>query len=310
MYVLVPKQIGDSSMLAGSIPAVDTAAGEVAWTAGVAVAVGNERVYGQRVYRCAVVPPNLNITPDQDTNSWQDVRPSNRWAPFDPYVQTTQVNRLGSLTYVLKVPFITGLALHGITGKRLQITVTDGVGGANLITPVDTGLNLPRVGWWNYFFGERTAIKSFRIESIPSKSSTVITVTVTADPTQPVGIGWMSIGTWTAFGMTRVGMPSGTQYGANAEIQNYSYRKDFEDGTFRVVPRGSAVNLSLPVIIDAEDANRLFSLIERLKDTPVSVYASSIGKYRYLATVGFISIGWQPHTTVSTSITVNVKGVV
>lgn len=310
MYVLVPKQIGDSSMLAGTIPAVDTAAGEVAWAAGAAVSVGNERVYGRRVYKCAVVPPNLAIPPDQDINSWQDLRPSNRWAPFDTYVQTTHVNRLGALTYVLKMPFITGLALHGLTGKRLQIRVTAGAGGADLIAPVDTGLNLPRIGWWNYFFGERTATKAYRIENIPSKSSTVITVTVSADPTQAVGIGWMSVGTWTAFGMTSVGVKSGTQFGAQAEIQNYSFRRDFEDGTFREVPRGSAVNLSLPVVIDADDTNRLFSLTERLKDTPVSVFASSIGKYRYLATVGFISVGWQPNTARTTSITVNVKGVV
>ena len=310
MYVLVPKQIGDSMMLPGTIPAVDTAAGEALWVAGQAVSVGNERNYGQTIYRCAVVPVNLNTPPDQDPVGWAPIRPTNRYAPFDTYVQTAQVNCLGSLSYVLKVPFINGLALHGLMGKRLRITVTDGVGGPNLIPPIDTGLNLPRIGWWNYFFGERTPTKAYRIENIPSKSSTVITVTVSADAAQQVGIGWMSIGNWTSFGMTSVGVSSGTQYGASADLTNYSYRKEFEDGTFRLVTRGSAVNLTLPVVIDAEETNRLFALIERLKDTPVSVFASSLGKYRYLATVGQISIGWQPDTSRTTTLTVNVKGVV
>ena len=138
----------------------------------------------------------------------------------------------------------------------------------------------------------------------------VITITVSADAAQTVGIGWLSVGNWTAFGMRSIDRDSGTQYGASAEIQNYTYRKEFEDGTFRLVPRGSAVNLSIPVVIDADEANRLFALVEKIKDTPVSVYASSLARYRYVATVGFISIGWQPETHMTTALNVSVKGVV
>ncbi|GAB2472227.1 hypothetical protein GCM10027082_24680 [Comamonas humi] len=310
MYVLDPKTIGDASFLAGSIPAVDAAAGEVAWVSGAAVAKEDERVYGRSIYKCAAVPPNLATPPDQDPTSWQLVRPSNRWAPFDTYVQTAQVNRNGSLTYVLKIPFADGLDLQGLKGSRLQISVTDGVGGPDLIPPIDTRLNLPRIGWWNYFFGQRTPIKAYRLDGIPRRSGAVFTITVSADPAVPVGIGWMSIGTWTAYGMTSVNVRSGTQYGAQAEIVNYSFRKEFEDGTFRLVPRGSAVNLTMTVAIDAADSNRFFSLIERLKDTPVSVYASSLGRDRFMSTVGFISVGWQRNIGPVTNMNVNVKGVV
>ena len=310
MYVLVPKQIGDSMMLPGTIPAVDTTAGEVAWVAGQAVAIGVERVYGQSIYRCAAVPANLSVTPDQDVMAWKEIRPSNRYAPFDTYIQTAQVGRKGSVTYVMKVPFVDGLALHGLIGKRLQITVTDGVGGANLMPPIDTRLNLPRVGWWQYFFGERTIIRSYRIEKIPSKSTTVITVTVSADAAQEVGIGWMSVGNWTAFGMNSVNARSGTQYGATAETVNYTYRKEFEDGTFRQVPRGSAVNLAMQVMIDAEDGNRFFQVIDRIRNTPVSVYASARGQDRFMSTVGFVSVGWTRAINRATSMDVNVKGVV
>lgn len=310
MYVLVPKTIGDGLLLPGTIPAVDTAAGEVAWVAGQAVSIGVERVYGQSIYKCAAVPINLSITPDLDAIGWTEMRPSNRYAPFDTYVQTAQVGRKGSLVYVIKAPFVDGLALHGLIGKRLQITVTDGVGGANLIPPIDTRLNLPRVGWWQYFFGERTTIKSFRLERIPSKSTTIVTITVSADASQPVGIGWMAVGNWAEFGMLSVNARSGTQLGASAEIVNYTFRKEFEDGTFRQVSRGSAVNLTLNVKIDAADSNRFFSTISRIKDTPVSVYASAREQDKFMSTVGFVSVGWTRELNRVTSMDVNVKGVV
>lgn len=310
MYVLVPKTITESMMLAGTVPAVDTAAGEVAWVSGQTVAIDAERVYAGKIYRCAVVPPDLTKAPPADPNSWSEIRPSNRLAPFDNYVQTSHVGRKGSLTYVLQVPYIDGISLHGLRGNRLQISITDGAGGPNLMPPIDTRLKLPRVGWWQYFFGDRTTVKSYRLQGLPYKSSMVITITVSADASQDVGLGWLSVGNWTAFGMRSVGMNSGTQYGVSAEIQNYSYRKGFEDGTFRLVPRGSAVNLSIPVVVDADEANRLFTLMEKMKDTPVSVYASALAKYRYVSTVGFISIGWQPETAVTTTLSVSVKGVV
>lgn len=310
MYVLIPKTITEAMMLAGSVPAVDTAAGEVAWAAGQPVAVGAERVYGRSVYKCAAVPEDLSKPPDQDAKAWAENRPSNRWAPFDNYVQTVQVGRKGEVTYVLKVPFVDGLALHGLKGKRLQITVTDGVVGDELMPPIDTRLNLPRIGWFQYFRGERTAIRSYRLEKIPSKSSTVVTITVSADPEQEVGIGWLSLGNWNSFGMPSVGMRSGTQMGAQAESVNYSMRKEFEDGTFRQVSRGSAVNLALQVVIDAADSNRFFSVIERIKDTPVSVYASARPEDKFLSTVGFVSVSWSRPIKRATSMDVNVKGVV
>ncbi|UBB16131.1 hypothetical protein [Comamonas odontotermitis] len=310
MYVLVPKTITDSMMLAGTIPAVDTEAGEVAWTSGQTVAIGNERVYGGRIFRCAKVPDDLSKPPPADELSWSDIRPCNRYAPFDSYVQTAQVGRKGVLTYVLKVPFIDGISLHGLQGNRLQIKVTDGVGGPDLIPPIDRRLKLPRLGWWQYFFRERSPVKSYRLEGLPYKSSMVITITITADEDQAVAVGWLSVGNWTAFGVRSSGSRSGTLFGVSAEIQNYSFRKEFEDGTFRLVPRGSAVNLTLPVVVDSDESNRLFALVEKLKDTPVSVYASSKTKYRFIATVGWLSIGWQPVTSRTTSLNVNVKGVV
>jgi len=138
----------------------------------------------------------------------------------------------------------------------------------------------------------------------------VITITITADEDQAVAVGWLSVGNWTAFGVRSSGLRSGSLFGVSAEIQNYSFRKEFEDGTFRLVPRGSSVNLTLPVVVDADESNRLFALVEKLKDTPVSVYASSKAKYRFIATVGWLSIGWQPATSRTTSLNVNVKGVV
>ena len=53
MNILLPKKIAAAMLQAGTtIPAVDTAAGEVAWVTGTNYALGDRRVDGDYIYEC------------------------------------------------------------------------------------------------------------------------------------------------------------------------------------------------------------------------------------------------------------------
>lgn len=305
--VLVPIPITDSMFLAGSVPAVDVEAGEVGWVSGQTVAVGNERVYGKRVWKCAVVPADPAVPPDRDPKAWENMRPCNRWAPFDEYIQTASVGRKASIKYVLLARFPNGLSLHGFKGRRLKVTIKDASNGDLLIPATDRVLRASRPSFWQYLYGRKTPVASHRVEDIPLRPRVEITIEVTANADETVGLGYAAIGSWVVLGV-EAGKP-GTLYGARSEAVNYTFRKEFEDGTYRQEPRGSAVNLTLPVAIKAGDANRVWSVIQQLKDTPVPVYASKLDRLRYLSTVGFVSTDLSPDSLYVSKANLYVKGV-
>ena len=96
MNILLPKKIIAAMMQAGTtIPAVDTAAGEVAWVTGTNYALGDRRVDGDYTYECvqAVTTAPQNTYAPSDTRSaahWlkDEGAPTNRMAPFDKYLFT------------------------------------------------------------------------------------------------------------------------------------------------------------------------------------------------------------------------------
>ena len=308
MLVLSPITITDAMFMTGSVPEVDIDAGEKAWESGQAVVVGDERVYSKCVWKCAAVPADLTKPPDKDSASWQKMRPSNRWAPYDKYPSTAQVGRKSRVDIVIKPGFFNGLALDNLKGSRLEILITDGVGGPNLRPPVSVPLRVRPAGWKSYWFGRKLQITKYRLDKLPLNPNAVIHITVTGAADEEVGIGWLSIGDWINFGIAKLGIQSGTLYGAKAEIENFSGRKDYGDGTFDLEPRGAAVNLTMPVMVDAAEGNRLFDVIRRLMNKPVAVYASTRERDRLLSTVGLVSTDFTREITELTTLSVYVKG--
>ena len=308
MLVLSPVAITDSMFLAGSVPEVDVDAGEKAWVSGQTVVVGDERVHLKSVWKCAAIPADLAKPPDKDAKSWQKMRPSNRWAPFDKYPSTAQVGRKGRIDLVIKPGFFNGLALENLKGSRLEISVKNGLGGPDLLPPRSVNLRVRPAGWRNYWFGRKLQVTKFRLDKLPLNPNAVVYITVTGGADEDVGIGWLSIGDWINFGIARLGLASGTLYGARAEIESFSGRKDYGDGTFDLEPRGAAVNLTLPVMVDAAEGNRLFDVIRRLMNKPVAVYASTKDRDRLLSTVGLVSTDFTREITELTTLSVYVKG--
>ncbi|WP_395026603.1 hypothetical protein [Comamonas odontotermitis] len=307
MIVLSPISLTDASFLEGSIPAVDVTAGEVAWAPG-AVAAGDLRVDGDAVYKAAAAIANSTIRPSLDGTRWERMRPSNRWAPFDQYIGTGQVGRVGSVSYVIRTPFINGLSIQGIVGTQLNLTITKGVGGLDLVQPVSMRLRIPGKGWWNYWFGQRTQTTSFRLEKIPLSSQAVVTITVSGEPNARVSIGFLAFGKWVNFGTGKRNY--GTKWGGKLSINNYSKRNEEENGEFTLRPWGNSIDLQLGVYIPAADAPFALQELINMKDKPVAIYATDVPGFSWFNTVGFLSMDLSPDNNQDVVGAASAKGVI
>lgn len=303
--VLVPNEITASMIAAGtSVPVVDSARGEIAWVAG-AHANGATNVNCDGSLWTAIAAPG-NIRPGTDTTKWRRTGPSNRMAPFDDQLNTKS-KALGSLTYVLKPGFFTGMALYGLSGETLTVTLYDAPGGS-IVETVTAELWDQPLGLYEYLFTPLRALTKWQRQDLPFFPDAQLHITVTAPPDREVTLGHIVVGHWqTLLGSGEVG---GIEYGATAEIKTYSHMKTNDDGTVTIVPRHTATNHSFSVVIEAEQANAAHALLSQIASKPVAFIASGLGRYDYLNTFGIVSATVSPASWRTANLSLKVQGYV
>lgn len=203
------------------------------------------------------------------------------------------------MTYVLNVPFVTGVAIYGIEGDTLDITVKAGPGGADLIAPISKDLWSQAFGEWEYLFGELQRGTYYALKNLPIHPNTEITITVGRNvPTEEAAIGFISVGTWKQF-LAPKRQASGVQYGVEVATQDYSYKEasKSKDGTYLDVQGRTATNINLSCVIDANQAPAAKLILEQILGKAVAIEVSELPKYGHLATVGKItgsvkSVNW------------------
>lgn len=297
MNILLPKTITPAMFQAGTtIPAVDTAAGEVAWVSGTNYALGDRRVYGDYTYECVqpIASSPQNTYAPSDTRSagyWlkDEQAPTNRMAPFDKYM-FTKARKATSVTYVLTPGFITGLAIYGLEGDTLSVSVKAGVGGADLIAPFTVDLWEQAYGEYEYLFGDLQRGTYYTLKNLPLHPGVAITITVARNTTGvEAAIGYISVGTWKRLLAPMQKSLGGTQYGVEASTKDYSYVKDNEDGTYVDVPGRKATNINLTCVIDAAAAPAAKVLLDQIVGKAVAIEVSDLPRYSHLATVGKVT---------------------
>lgn len=295
MNILLPKTITAAMFQAGTtIPAVDTAAGEVAWVSGTNYALKDRRVDGDYIYECvqAVTAAPQNTYAPSDARSaahWlkDEGAPTNRMAPFDKYL-FTKAKKPTSLTYVIKPGFVTGLAVYGIEADTLSIAVK--AGGVDLIPPVTVDLWEQAFGEYEYLFGDLQRGTYYTLKNLPLHPDVEITITTARNNAGvDAAVGYISVGTWKRLLAPRQKQIGGTQYGVEATTKDYSYTQDNADGTYRDVPGRKATNINLSCVIDAAQAPAAKSLLDQILGKAVAVEVSDLPRYSHLATVAKVT---------------------
>lgn len=256
-----------------------------AWVSGTSYVVGNEvhLLSTHRVYRCAV---NVSGTtsPDQDPINWKDIRPTNKFAPFDIYVNTQAISTTDDIEYRITARFQRSIALYGLEGSDYEITVKDTTGGTVIYT--NTGkLTSHDIGWWGYLFGDKYYIKQLILDDLPIRPAAEITIKIKNTVlTDRRAIGIIVIGN----SRSLFGTQGGTQYGSSAEPITFSYIKTNEDGTTTIVRRHKATNLRISVMLPQSYADIAVQILQDVLDIPVAVIATDAQGYSGLTTFGLI----------------------
>lgn len=301
--ILIPLQITGGMIKAGTTVSVVNS-GEVAWDGVTDFAAGTERVnYEGSLY--TAIAASTNIRPGTDAAKWRRTGPSNRMAPFDDKLNTS-AKALGSLTYVIQPGFFTGIAMYGLRGDQIHITLYDEPGG-NVIDSYTGDLWEQARGLYEYLFMPLRALTKWQRQDLELYPNAELRITVSNnDPEREVAVGEIVCGHWaTLLGSGDLG---GVEYGADAEIKTYTYFHENDDGSVEITPRHSATNVNCSVVVDAEQANNAFELLHSIANRPVAIIASGLPRYDYLNTYGLVSATVTAENWPTAKINLKVRG--
>lgn len=285
MHIIKPLEI-TAAMIAGGTTIAEPSASETVWSgASVAYAVGDIRIRTEthRKYKCAAAHTSAaSPLPENDPNRWVDIGPTDRFAPFDVYTSTA-ASTVTTMTYVLTPGYFNALALYGLTGAAYDIVVKEEPGGAVIFN--ESGfLSDDPAGWYEYLFSPLSTRRKLVFFDIPIRPNAELTITITADTGQPVGIGMIVVGDYVPlFGG---GLWGGTEYGSSAEPVTYSYIKTEDDGTTTIKRRHSATNLRAKVVMPQDQADYAVTQLQEILDVPVAWIATDQLNYQGLTTFG------------------------
>lgn len=283
MQFIRPITITDAMLGAGTTVAEDPTA---AWVSGTAYTVGQEvhLASTHRVYRCAVATsgttePNLAIA------TWRDMRPTNRWSPFDNYTSTAAATTT-SLTYVLSPGYFNAIALYGVVADSYTITIKDAPGGTTIYTRSGAMAEEPD-GWYEYLFGGFRPLNKLVLSGLPISPTAQLTLTLTAGSGAPVALGMLVVGDYKS--LLDSATWGGPQRGSSAEPVTYSYIATAEDGTVTIKRRHSATNLRVQVAMPIASADYALAAIQDVLDVPVAVITTTARNHAGLTTFGLIA---------------------
>ena len=303
MNIISPITITADMIGAGTSLAEDATA---AWTSGT-YAVGDLRHVAatHRVYKCAVAG-SRTISPELDPTNWVDMRPTNKWAPFDIYT-STKAETVTSLTYTLTPGYFNSVALYGLAGSQYSISVKDAPGGTVIYTKSGFLIDDP-VGWYEYLFGRTKTADRLIFNGIPIRPNAEITITLSAATSAAVGVGMIVCGDYVP--LVGSGEWGGVQYGASAEPVTYSYIKTNDDGTTQIVKRHSATNLRVQIAMPRAEADSVLQSVQGVLDVPVAWIATDAQGYAGLSAFGLGSGSMSYDSFGVATLSINVKGLV
>jgi hypothetical protein len=223
----------------------------------------------------APVPAEWEQVLTEDTvPSWQVVRPANKYAMFDDQI-STQTFGIDSMEIVLETGSINSLALVGLQGSELNITIEN---GTTEIFNETISLDATVItDWYQYYYEEYVQASEIVLTDLPSYSQTTVTITLT-------GSGTVAIG-GTLFGSSY--FLGDTEYGATAGIVDYSTKDTDEFGTTTFVKRDFAKRMSARLMLDNVQLRKVQSLLSNLRATPCVWIGTDDETYSPLVVYGF-----------------------
>lgn len=222
-------------------------------------------VYFQNAVYTSLQASNTNRTPNLEPAWWVRVAPTNRWAMFDGTLTNKTLGE-SPFAVTINVGACDALAVLGVVGADITLTVRDGLGGP-VVYEQSYALTGDSIGdWWEYFYFDPFLNKTTVVfKDIPIYASAHATIEVTEVVTETVGAS-IEVGEVIFGRVYELGKPT---YGATAGIIDFSRvdRDDFGNATF--VKRAFSKRLATTLLIENSQMNRIHRFLSEFRATPL-----------------------------------------
>ena len=271
------KVVKPTTLTAAMLVSTDAAETYSAWNAATAYVLDDIvlRTTTERLYQ-RLVAGTTATAPESDTVNWLDIGPSNKWAMFDGEISTA-TTKSTSLTVVLKPGYVNSLALFGLVGSNLAVTVRDALAG-NIVYTLSQDLDGTIIAdWYQYFFEPVVQLAELVLTDLPPYGDAHITVVLTGTGTVECGI--CLVGTFYPLG--------DTQYGASVGIIDYSRKETDAFGVTTFVRRAYSKRMSAKLMLDNVQMNKVQRVLADLRATPCAWIGAGDVTYAPLQVYGF-----------------------
>ncbi len=270
LIVVRPVTVTDSILVSTDVPETEHAA----WSGASTYALGDRRIKAHKIWE-SLQSGNLNHDPTLAASAewWIEVSPTNAWKLFDTS-NSTATAQAGSMSYVLEPGLgVNALAVLNVRGcNEVQVEVEHPTLGI-LYDKTTSLTSLPGgSGWWEWFYGTRTAPPLMVATDLPGVPGCTVTVTFTG--TSELSVGVLMVGE-----QSRVGIA--VQQGARVGITDYSRKETNDFGDTVLVQRSYAKRATFDLPIESELVDDAVELLAGLRATPClwigsSLYASTV----------------------------------
>lgn len=205
----------------------------------------------------SLVNNNLGNTPATSPTFWVNIGPNNIHAMFDGQVSTSTVSST-PLVVVFRPGIFNSLALFGLVGNSITISVKDAPGGSVVYSTTIALDGTIISDWYQYYFEPFVQRAEVVMSDIPPYINPEVTVTLSG--ASSVAIGLCTFGTFYELG--------DAEYGASAAITDYS-RKDTDDfGVTTFVQRAYSKRMSARLMFDNAQLNKVQRILADVRATP------------------------------------------
>ena len=263
MKAIVPVTVLDTMLVSSSIPEDDAPP----FDAEAVYAIGDTCIDDHLVYSSLVASnagklPSVNLT--GSTPAWSLVGSTNRWKQYDEYSNSRTVSQDGSpLVDVLDVSYCNAIALFGLVGESLQVTVQNSQGDVVFEKDVDLIVDDNVLNWEDYFYASRYFLDVCWLD-IPIMTSARITRTLKgASPS----CGNCIIGEARFMG--------NTQYGLGLPVTDYSVFSTNDFGGVYLSKGAIATNPEGDVVVESGMVRSVLRVRNELLATPTAFFLAN-----------------------------------
>lgn len=206
---------------------------------------------------------NISNDPVTATSSWTDYGPTNRWAMFDSKISSKTVGASNVLEFRIRPGTVTLATLFGLVGTAVELEVVDYV-TAEILRPAEIKYldAVPIIDWWTYWTAPFIYKSEVLFSELPTSNNCELRFKVYGEIENglPPSVGIVCVGSYVAFGATKVGATIG--------FIDFSIRErdEFGDVTFTV--RDSAKELELPLEVEGSLLSVVLATLDAMRSRP------------------------------------------